>query len=303
MNAILLLGGDGQVGRELRARALDVGVPIRSMSHQDVDITDAAKIRGIIAATAPSLVVNAAGYTNVDRAESEAEAAFRANASGPQIIARACAAANLPIVHLSTDYVFDGTVSDPYRETDPIAPISTYGLSKAAGEAAVRSTIREHVILRTSWVYGVYGSNFLKTMLRLGAERDELKIVADQFGSPTGSADLAEAILTVAARVRDGAGPWGTYHFCGTGVTTWHGFASEIFDTQVRFTGRRPKLLAIGSADYPCAAKRPVNSALDCSKFAMTFGFRAADWRQRTRSVVASLSSGKVLADVSVGSQ
>ncbi len=170
-----------------------------------------------------------------------------------------------------------------------IAPLGVYGRSKAAGETAVREALPEHVILRTSWVYGEYGANFLKTMLRLACERDELRIVADQRGCPTATADLADAILHIAPRIMRREPFWGTYHLAGTGATTWHGFATEIVESQARVTGRRPRIVPIPTSEYPTRARRPANSELDCSLFAATFGFRAEDWRDRTRQVTAAL--------------
>jgi dTDP-4-dehydrorhamnose reductase len=190
---------------------------------------------------------------------------------------------------VSTDYVFDGTKPSAYVEDDPIAPLGVYGHSKAEGEAAIRNVLEHHVIMRTSWVYGVYGANFLKTILRLAAERDELRIVADQRGCPTGTADIAEAILAIAPVLANGDPVSGTYHFAGQGVTTWYDFAGAIVDAQAAFTNRRPAIVPISTAEYPTAAKRPANSALDCSRFAATFGIKAQDWQTRTRDVTAAL--------------
>src|SRR6185503_18667613 len=195
-----------------------------------------AAVRDAISRHRPGLVVNAAAYTKVDLAESEAEAARQGNEIGPGVLARACAAAAIPLVHVSTDYVFDGSKPDAYLETDPITPLGVYGHSKAAGEKAVRDALREHVILRTSWVYGEFGHNFLKTILRLAATRDELRVVGDQRGCPTSTRDLAHAILAIAPRLAARDTVWGTYHFAGTGVTTWHGFASRIVSAQAALT-------------------------------------------------------------------
>ncbi len=290
MATILILGADGQVGRELAARAARASVATHAARRSDVDITDSAQVRAALARTKPSLVVNAAAYTAVDRAEAEPKQAFLVNAGGAGIVAAACAAAGVALLHLSTDYVFDGTKPAAYTEDDPMAPLNVYGSSKADGETAVRRALPRHLILRTSWVYGVHGTNFLKTMLRLARERDELRVVADQRGSPTATADIAAAILAVARRLDTGTVPWGTWHFAGTGVTTWHGFAAEIVEAQGT-GGRRPAVVPITSADYPQAATRPANSVLDSSRFARAFGVRAADWRTRTREVVAALAA------------
>jgi dTDP-4-dehydrorhamnose reductase len=195
-------------------------------------------------------------------------------------------------VHVSTDYVFDGTKETAYLESDPIAPLGVYGRTKAAGEAAVRAALPEHAILRTSWVYGEFGQNFLKTMLRLARERDELRVVADQRGCPTSTRELASAILALAPRLIARDNVWGTYHFAGSGVTTWHGFATRIVAAQAQITGRKPAVTAITTAEYPTAARRPVNSELDCGLFAKTFGFRARPWEQEadaaTRAAVTA---------------
>src|SRR5690606_19415722 len=180
-----------------------------------------------------------------------------------------------------TDYVFDGTKRGAYHEEDPTAPLGVYGRSKAEGERRVRAAMNRHVILRTSWLYGIHGANFLKTILRLADERPELKVVEDQVGCPTGTADLAAAILRVMESVKSGREIWGTYHFAGTGAVSWHGFASEIVRLQAPMTGKRPAVHAISSAEYPTTVRRPANSELDSTKFATTFGFRAIPWRER----------------------
>jgi dTDP-4-dehydrorhamnose reductase len=290
MAAILVLGADSQVARELTARAAGVGIAASAVRRTEVDVADSVAVRSAIAFAAPVLVVNTAAYTDVDRAETDVDEAFRANATGPDIVARSCAEADVPLVHLSTDYVFDGSKPTAYTEDDPVAPLSVYGRSKAEGEDAVRRALDRHIILRTSWVYGAYGSNFLKTILRRAQEHDELTIVADQLGCPTATADIADAILGIAGRIADDGTPWGTYHFVGRGVTTWHGFAAEIVDAQAGITGRRPKVVAITTAEYPRPARRPANSALDSSRFHQAFGVRAADWRERVRHVVAALA-------------
>jgi dTDP-4-dehydrorhamnose reductase len=275
---ILVFGGNGQLGQEL-VRAAAIGkVPLKALGRAAADIADPDSIARALRAVEPSLVINAAAYTKVDAAETEVEAAKRDNALGPGVVAAACAAAGIPLVHISTDYVFDGRKSGPYVESDAIAPLGVYGRTKADGEDAIRAVLPNHVILRTAWVYGEYGHNFLKTVLRLAVERDELGIVADQFGSPTSTRDLAAAILAVALRLATGEAAAGTYHFAGTGVTTWHGFAERVVAAQAPLTGRRPKVNAIATADYPTPAQRPANSTFDCSLFAGAFGFRARPW-------------------------
>lgn len=289
MFTVLAFGGGGQVARELTDEAGRKGMTLKAMSRAEVDIADADAVSQAISATLPAVVVNAAGYTKVDHSEAEPEQAYRSNAVGPGVVAQACAARGIPFVHLSTDYVFDGTKSSAYVEDDPVAPLGMYGRSKADGETAVRAAHDHHIILRTSWVYGVYGTNFLKTILRLARERDELRVVADQHGCPTGAADIAEAIMAIAPRLVQRWSAWGTYHFAGQGATTWYGFACEIVDAQAKVTGKRPAVRPITTAEYPTPARRPVNSQLDCSRFAALFGIRAMDWRERTRKVTTAL--------------
>ena len=255
----------------------------------DAYIDDPAAVLRAIQLARPSLVLNAAAYTNVDQAEIEREVAFRGNAEGPKVLAAACADKNIPLIHISTDYVFDGRKPSPYVENDATAPINVYGESKLAGEVAVREALDRHVILRTSWLFGAYRRNFLKTVLRLAAERDELRIVSDQHGCPTSTADLADAIVAIAPRLAAGEQLFGIYHVASPGPATWYDFAVEIVAAAAPFTGRSPKVVPIGTRDYPTKAARPVKSKLDSSKFFSAVGFRAADWRQRVRETVAAL--------------
>jgi dTDP-4-dehydrorhamnose reductase len=291
---ILLFGAGGQLGRELSALAAERGIPLVGLTRTEGDITNAAAVAAALQAHRPALVVNAAAYTAVDRAESDTLAAYAVNAEGPAILAEATAAAGVPLLHISTDYVFDGSKPGPYLESDAVTPLGVYGASKAEGEASLRALQPRHVILRTAWVYGIHGANFLKTMLRLAGERDVLRVVADQRGCPTATRDLAEAILAVHAALLAGAEPWGTYHFAGQGETSWHGFAEAIVEAQARFSGRRPVVEAITTADYPLPARRPANSVLDSSRFAATFGYRARPWQERVNEVVASLMAQRV---------
>ena len=286
---VVLLGAAGQLGREVCDLAERLGRKMVGCTRAQVDITDRAAVAELIVRTKPRLLVNAAAYTAVDKAESDPDGALAANAIGPQVLATAAANAGVPIVHVSTDYVFDGAKAGAYVEDDPIAPIGVYGRSKAEGEAHVRAAAARHVIVRTAWVYGVHGTNFLKTMLRLAHEREELRVVADQRGCPTATRDLAEAIFAIDRRIAEGAKPWGTFHFAGTGATTWHGFACEIVDAAAPFIGKRPQVTAIGARDYPTAARRPANSELDSSRFTAMFGYRAVPWQARTQEVVRQL--------------
>jgi dTDP-4-dehydrorhamnose reductase len=275
---ILVFGAGGQLGRELQREAALRDIALTALPREQVDICDHAAVARAILDAEPAVVINAAAYTKVDRAESESELAHRANAEGPHVIASVCARARTPLIHISTDYVFDGAKSCAYVETDPVAPLGVYGQSKAAGEEAIRRVLRHHLILRTSWVFGEYGANFLTTILRLAKEKDELRIVADQRGRPTSARDIAAALLRLAPRLRDGGDVWGTYHFAGTGETTWHGFACRIIAAQAALTGRAPKIAAITTSEYPTAARRPANSVLNCDRFERVFGFGGRPW-------------------------
>lgn len=288
---ILVFGARGQIGRELVTLASARRVPIVGLSRVDASITDEHAVRAALDVHRPAAVVNAAGYTAVDRAERELEAATAANVTGPAILAAACNDAAVPLVHLSSAYVFDGAKKGAYTESDKIAPLGVHGRTKAEGEAKVREGTRRHLILRTSWVYGIYGRNFLRTTLRLAGERDELRMVSDQYGCPTATIDLAEAILVAVRKLSEKASASGTYHFAGAGGTSWLGFAEEIVKRQALFTGRQPKVVAIKTSEYPGAGKRPANCELDSSKFFSTFGFRARPWQERVAEIVAQILS------------
>lgn len=290
---VLVLGTSGQVGTELMRAAWPTGTELVGLARPDVDMARPETVEAAVAQHAPDLVVNATAYTAVDKAESDRDAAFAVNRDGPGRLAAACAARGVPLIHISTDYVFDGTKPAPYTEHDPVAPLGVYGASKEAGEAAVRAVLPQHVILRTSWVYAAHGANFVKTMLRFGREREEMRVVADQHGAPTAAFDIAAAIVAIAARIAAGDGnvPWGTYHFTGTGETTWHGFAERIFQRLEAATGRRPRLLAIATADYPTPARRPANSRLDVTRIRAAFGIEAPRWEDSLDRVLDELLS------------
>jgi len=238
-----------------------------------------------------SLVVNAAGHTAVDQAESEPELAFAANRDGPAYLASACGKAGIPLVHISTDYVFDGQKKGAYLVTDPVSPLSVYGKSKAAGEVEVRKHLREYLILRTGWVYGIHGHNFVKNMLRLGREREVVQVVTDQYGCPTFAADLAETILRIATQFLEGGQVhWGTYHYCGKGVTSWHGFAEEIFRLASGYESLKVKRVEpISTSEYPTPAQRPASSILDCSVLAKTFGIHPQPWAESLAQMLEML--------------
>ncbi len=281
---LLILGAGGQVGRALVERAGPQGL---GCERAACDITDLAAVTRCLSAPALSAVVNCAAYTAVDRAESDRDAAYAINAEGAGIVARASAARGLPVIHLSTDYVYAGTCVGPHRETEPIAPVNLYGASKAAGDAAVAAGNPAYLLLRVSWVFGVHGTNFVKTMLRLGRERDELRIVADQQGGPTEARDIADAIIAMAKASRQASfAKWGTYHFAGAPPTSWYGFAQGIFE---HACGRPPRLVPIATRDYPTPAARPPNSTLDCSLIHHVFGLDQPDWRASLSRVLADL--------------
>jgi dTDP-4-dehydrorhamnose reductase len=291
---ILVFGGNGQLGRELARSAAERAQPLMALSRAGADIAESTTVAAAIARYKPTLVVNAAAYTKVDLAESNVEAARRGNTLGPATVAAACAEGSIPLVHISTDYVFDGSKTSAYVETDPVRPLSVYGRTKADGEEAVRRAMPRHVILRTAWLYSEFGENFLKTMLRLAATRDELRVVADQHGSPTSARTLAEAILHTAPRLRrDGSASnaWGTYHLTADGIATWHGFAARIVAAAAPITGRHPRVIAIGTADYPTPARRPSNSGLDCRLFARTFGWSAPHWTEEVDRTTRTLAA------------
>ena len=290
----LLLGANGQVGNELRRSLAAMGevVPTtRSGQLPDggrceiADFDRPDTLVELVERIQPTVVINAAAYTAVDKAEDDIEAAFRANAEAPGVLARACADRGIPFVHYSTDYVFDGQGTRPYREDDATSPLGVYGASKLAGEEAVREAGGRHVILRTAWVYGQYGHNFLRTMLRVGTDRDELRVVADQSGTPTPASLIADVTVEL---LRQQTEVSGTFHLTPRGETSWHGFAEAIFDDAVAqgVLARAPRVLAITTADYPTRAKRPSYSRLDVGKLEQQLGRPLPDWRTGLQQVL-----------------
>ncbi len=285
---VLIFGGDGQLGQEFRRLDGRNGYQVIALTRSQADIIQPAAALAAVRDAGAEAVVNAAAYTAVDRAESEPELAFSVNRDGARHVATAGAERGLPVVHISTDYVFDGAKQGAYAPDHPVAPLGVYGASKEAGEQAVRDAYDRHVILRTSWMFGAYGHNFVRTMLRLGAEREEIGVVGDQHGCPTPARDLAAAVLDILPRL--GNGRWGTYHYCGAGRTSWYGFAKQIFDLREGITGAPPpRLRAIATAEYPTAAPRPANSELDCASFAAAFGFAPRPWHDGLAEVLEEL--------------
>jgi dTDP-4-dehydrorhamnose reductase len=282
---ILITGKNGQVGGEFallyRSRA-DVVLAGRD----ECDLASEQSIRDLVRRVNPDVIINPAAYTAVDLAEREPELCFAINAAAPRVLAEEAARLGALLVHYSTDYVFDGEKPEPYLETDPIHPVSVYGASKAAGEAAIAETAGRYLVLRTSWVYRAQGKNFLRTMLRLGAERPELRVVDDQIGAPTSASAIATATAQLVEQHPDPSP--GVYHMTAAGSTSWCGFAREIFASGV--LANPPQVQAIPSSAYPTPAKRPANSVLSNDKFAHTFGFRLPHWKQQLEEVLAGMA-------------
>lgn len=296
--SILVIGRNGQLAQELLHLDWPDGVSPIYLGRREIDISGREGLALAINAHRPSVIINTAAYTAVDRAETEREAAFALNGEAPRRIAEAAAASGIPLIHVSTDYVFDGEKKGAYLEDESVRPISVYGASKAAGEVAIREILRQHVILRSSWLFGRLGQNFLNTMLRLAETKDHLSVVDDQIGGPTPTADLAAAIqhvtLLLAAGKTDG---FGTFHFTGRPGTTWFEFAAEIF-AAARDLGRKvPELQRMTSAQFASPARRPINSVLDCGKISVTYGLAQPDWRLQiepcVRAVIGDLGASR----------
>jgi len=289
---LAIIGAKGQVGWELARRAPMFGHEVLAWDVDELDITDAAAVDRALTTGGADAVINAAAYTAVDKAEQEPELAFAVNRDGPAHLAAACARSGIPLLHISTDYVFDGTKADPYTEDDPAAPLGVYGQSKWEGDEAVRRSLSRHLILRVSWVFGVEGQNFVKTILRLAREREELRVVADQRGCPTYAGDIADVLLELAGRISqiDADNAWGVYHYCGEPPTTWHGFASAIVERAKSDEKLKVRTVtAIATADYPTPAARPANSVLDCARLIDRFGIHPASWREGLATMLFAL--------------
>ncbi len=295
---ILLLGGNGQVGGELRRSLTPLGEVVVATRNglladgspcEIADFDRPRDLSALVDRVAPDVVVNAAAHTAVDRAETEPEAALRANALAPAAIAGACASRDALLVHYSTDYVFDGSSTRPYREDDPTSPLGVYGASKLAGEAAIRDSGARHMIFRTSWVYAAHGRNFLLTMLRLAATRDELHVVADQVGSPTSAAHIADTTAAILSRHAQSTGLW---HLTCTGQTSWHGFAEAIMAGAVErgLLHEAPRVLPIRTIDYPTPAARPAFSVLDNGRLRRDFNLPAVHWREALAQVLDTMA-------------
>jgi dTDP-4-dehydrorhamnose reductase len=285
-HSILVTGAGGQVAHELAIAESEHRLV--ALSKKQLDITDPKQINDAFDEHHPDVVINAAAYTQVDRAEEEAALAYAINRDAVSNLTLACNRIDIPLLHISTDYVFDGNKSGAYNEDDETAPTGVYGASKAAGESVLQSVLERHIILRTSWVFSATGNNFVKTMLRFGGQRDELNIVNDQHGCPTSAQSIAAALLQITeSYLRGDVIEWGTYHFCSQPETTWHGFAKQIFQQTKGFENL--KLNGIPTSEYPTLATRPLNSVLDCSKFVAEFKTVQPDWREDLDNILEQL--------------
>lgn len=296
--AILQFGATGQLAREtILAAKGDGAVSLRAIPREGADFRCPQQVVDAFAAAGPvDVVVNATAYTAVDKAETEPDIARLVNTESVAALAAACHKKHIPFLHLSTDYVFDGRKHEPYRETDPTNPLGVYGRTKLEGEKAILAATDRHVILRTSWVYNAHGSNFVKTMLRLGAERDVLKVVDDQRGAPTSAHDLAGAILAVAKCVATDPAPqqFGIFHYANRGETTWRRFAEAIFQGSAAWAAIKAKVMAIPTSEYPTPAQRPLNSRLNCEKFDDVYGAARPEWHQSLSYVLAEIKTARL---------
>ncbi len=297
---IAVTGKVGQVVTSLIERARehgDGGHEVIALGRPELDLADLATIEPAIRAARPDVVVSAAAYTAVDKAEGEREAAFAINAAGAGEVARVAALLGLQVIHISTDYVFDGSKSEPYVESDPVCPLGVYGASKLAGEQAVLAANPQAVILRTAWVYSPFGANFVKTMLRLAETREELGVVADQIGNPTSALDIADTVIAVAERLlADPAAERGIFHMTGSGEGVWADLAEAVFAASAAHGGPSAKVNRIATSDYPTPAARPANSRLDGGKLEAAYGLRLPDWRESVATTVARLISERTSA-------
>ncbi len=293
MKRVLVTGSRGQIGIELLRLAPGFCVQAIGRNRKELDICDSRAVNAEIEKLAPDVVVNAAAYTAVDKAEKDKEGAFAANEIGVSNLAKACTEIGIPFIHISTDYVFDGRQQTPYSEDDSVRPMCIYGESKLAGEHAAINACTKTVILRTAWVYSAYGNNFVKSMLHYGAQRKELRVVNDQHGGPTAACDIADAIWKIIKRLDNIKQPWGIYHYCGAPDTTWHAFSEAIFDEARRqgYEFKTKSIVAVSSKEYPTPATRPENSVLNCRKIYTVFNISRPDWHDSLKKVVEELKA------------
>ncbi len=291
---VLVTGAGGQVGIETLRVAAEMGIGAVGLARVDLDVTDSEAVRQAVDRHVPDVVVHAAAYTAVDRAESEPDLAFAVNQDGAGHVAIACDEARIPLIHLSTDYVFDGEKGAPYVPGDPMSPVNVYGASKAAGEAAVRDRLARHAILRTAWVFSAHGHNFVKTMLRLATERDRLAVVADQWGHPTWAGDVARSALAAAARAVRGELQWGTYHVAGSPLTTWHGLATAVIDeAAAQGVVRSIPVDPILTESFPTPAKRPRRVELETVPSMKAIGVHPFRWEEALSQTVGDWSRSR----------
>ncbi|MDC1076132.1 dTDP-4-dehydrorhamnose reductase [Litorivicinus sp.] len=295
MNSVLVIGRGGQVGKALVTRlSANPSLDVSAFDRSSLDITDRVIMDSVIRRSNPQIVVNAAAFTNVEKAESEERLAYSVNSEAPKNIARICKQLTIPLIHISSEYVFDGRKGSPYIESDEPNPLNVYGKTKLEGEDGIRLSLKEHIIVRTSWVFSETGNNFVKTMLALGAEARSLAVVSDQIGGPTSAAGIAEAIHTIVTRyLKDRSLDWGVYNFCGVPAVSWFEFAQAIFQSvgDADLLTSIPDLEKISAADYKCEALRPQNSRLNCDKIFKSFGVRPDDWAASLRDVMHKINS------------
>jgi dTDP-4-dehydrorhamnose reductase len=292
---ILITGGSGQIGGALVRQAKAQGIAVFAPDRQSLNLTDGAAIDAAVGQSPWSAVINCAAYTAVDRAETEAELAYAINAEAPAHFAQATQRRGIPLIHVSTDYVFDGRKATAYEESDPVNPVSVYGRTKEAGEAAVRAIHPNHAIIRTAWVLSATGANFLNTMIRLASERSELKVVNDQIGCPSSADDIAAALLDVAMGLKDRSGTW---HVVNAGETSWHGLAAHIFAHMEQRGLATPKLTAILTSDYPTPSARPANSRLATDALAQDFGIILRPWQKAVDEILAERLGPNIMSHV-----
>ena len=289
---VLITGGGGQVGFELLRAAWPDHVVLHAPGRTELDISDASSVERVLKSAEFDAVINPAAYTAVDKAEDEVSEAFATNAIGAALLAAATAARGIPLVHVSTDYVFDGSKDGFYSEDDPVEPVSIYGISKLAGEFAVRSGNARSVVLRTAWVFSAHRNNFVKTMLRLGETHPTIRVVSDQVGCPTGAADIASALVTITLRlIEDERAPTGVYHFVNDGEASWYDLAKAVFEDQP--SDGRPDIIPIATSDYPTRARRPANSRLTTTKLKKDFGIKPRQWQAAVKDVVSEIGKRK----------
>lgn len=292
---ILITGAKGQVGTELVAQAIKRGHDVQGFGSKDLDISNAEQVNNTVQQITPDVIINAAAYTAVDKAETEQEMAYAVNSQGSENLAKVCKQYDIPLLHISTDYVYDGEKQTPYIETDTPIPTGVYGASKLEGDQKIEQLWHKHIILRVSWVFGEHGNNFVKTMLRLAEQRDELSIVNDQFGAPTSAQAISSRLLDILedSQFNQPSCPWGTYNLQSDPGVTWYDFAQEIF-TQAQQSGlinKTMKLNPIPSSQFPTPVKRPANSKLDGKKLQQYFGLLPVDWKADLKVMLESINT------------